>query len=233
MKTFWKIILISFIISLILFIYGYINHIRLLLSGPSIVITVLIFNMFLENGMINDYPIVRFFRSFNRYFFIDDEFNLIKKNPMHELIILLIGVFSFLLVISVIIPFYRANLEFLVNSGISLILLGATFSILSFNYSVALKEENKEIIIASGKRFLIATFYAVIFYGILVVSSTVGEYTTFPSNFNLFDTLVFIYKPTLNICLGFVLMGTTTNMIYLLLEGFLLLLRGTIKYQSN
>jgi cobalamin biosynthesis protein CobD/CbiB len=92
-------------------------------------------------------PFLLFIRlaSFFNYFFIKDEHRIIHKKRKYEIAIISIGVIVFTLLILWIIPNYIKDLGFLVNLGLSLILLGATFSILSFNYSVALKKNEKEL----------------------------------------------------------------------------------------
>lgn len=227
------IIIISSIISIILFSIGVLNQIKVLTSIPFILVLAIYANMGLEGGFLSNYKISRFIRpgSFSNYFVLKDDYNIFKKNMMYPIMIGFVGIIAFYIFLWVILPNFNSDLQFLINTGISLILLSATFSILSFNYSTALNKE-KDIIIASGRRFLLATFLAVMFLGISLILTLLGPYISFPANYNVIEIIIYYLKPTIYIILASILAGFSFHLMIFLIEGFYLVLKGTIEYKE-
>jgi hypothetical protein len=162
-----------------------------------------------------------------------DDFDVIKRRLKIILaILILLSAISLVFIAPAIL-----NNQFFLNFCLSLILLGATFSILSFNYSIVLEihSDYKNILIASGKRFYLSTIFSVIGLALLFLF----KLFYFPHslflfslshNLILFLTNYFLFILTLGF--SFFTSIMIANSLIFFIEGIILSFKATINYKN-
>jgi hypothetical protein len=224
-----KINIIYILIIVISGIIGYIIHNQIFLIISTFILFAYILYLFNYSMFPTKNPILLFFRSgpFIRTFPINDNYHELKKDWKLLSIPVIIASLLLFALTPIIIPNYKPFFDFILNAGLSIILLSATFSILSFNYANVLKEKDKDIVIASGKRFLLATIYSVIVYIFLLVLASISQFLTvkYLTNFSFG-----VYAWDIFFLTVLILINSLVTTLYYLLEGFVLILKGTIQF---
>jgi hypothetical protein len=78
-----------------------------------------------------------------------------------------------------------------------------------------------------------ATIFAVIFYVVIVLIIAIGGYATYVEDYNLTHIAYYYLILIINNLLSFLLISSVINVVLFLVEGFLLILDSTIKFEDR
>lgn len=166
-------------------------------------------------------------------YFKDDDmdiFNIISKKsnlPVFTILTVITGIAGFISFYSKYVP-----LKSLITLGVSLIALGATLAIVSFNYHNSINEGNdKDLIIFSAKRYYMATIFGVISLSLLIIISIIQyavNYIQYRALISLVNLILF-YIINLSYFFFLFFYGIfMLNTLKFFIEGLSLSIKGSI-----